>query len=1431
MIKRPKPGENEDDLLKLQEEFLKNKVNPSVTVFKAGDKRKAEGSRQIDSVPEKHGKVKRDVVQMSAGLSGMVPPRVSQAQKKKSRFKEERSKMPDRRSERIIIDLDGDQDPHEAMDAQDSDLRSVLTQIMERDVRNVPVYLPSSTTQGFPTVLHRGHSSSTATLGKKKSLFAQQVESCKPSSFGVSVAFPPVTVMTLPQQSAAVDESRNRNESSSSSSTSRSNIVSGEGLQSKPGKNESSAIHKENVKKIESMSEEILEEQKKLLSTLDPNIVKFLQSKKGLPQSGAAVPMETNQENIREHIELSTEDKDKTIPSNKLLEEENDVEASKPIEVKEEWVNMAEVETEKLAWLKDLPKPKAKSKEGCLARFDFNGRLLARDADVPVREGLHHHGDEQEVAGYTIEELFMLSRSTVQSQRVIGLQTLARIVYSYRIDDIGGELQKPLIPMLLESGFIFLVRWALDDSSEVVIGAAVEALASFLINPGDEETLDNIYFWSHGCEVPCLVPTEAEEENDEDDEEDQVGNKPEDASGKPDKPDAEVVNKDVVMGLLKMNVLPRLRYILEVVRPPAAVVLNVLTVLIRMARHSPQTANEIYKCPRLIDTVVTLFMPTTSWVKQGDLVTDVYNYPVIPAVKLLRVLCLTGRNLAASLLSKYSLVSVIIRYISVEPTDMQMNIGEAYNLSIETFRLWHVLISYGLSCDAFRELYPLFMQQLQLFQRLSVLPLSVTEEPATVSAHHLQLLRASAIFCVLEATVNAAGTTAHLQSQLNRSHTRPTDEPVLDQVAPPPINWSHVTGLLGPVELCFQKWMAEMSRAELNLEREAMTLAGCCINFLTSFYGKLTMQTSHNAVECLEHLEVLITGSLIPLMTSSAFYSFMLNLRNHSSCNFKQCKSKSSHQLPDFGCHMDNDQVLHPCIQRQSTVGIMGSLFKLTTTILRIHKGMTGKFCAIVESNHVIGYLEKVTKKRLTTSSRPASWFSRFEHHVLFLLLKLYYLVAQQSDSCHQHSNLYHSIALVLFTSLHAGDEHLAHELLSTMLFHTDFIIEGKVGDPIAADLADFLTTSNTTRQQSVSKNVGLESQPEVSRGELLQDAYGSLATIRSTYMVFFARLEQDVLASRARANHIPHEIQNFVLPAHTGQLAPTDWMFMPLLHLYSETQTAEMLGKSVQSFPTHITNTVINSLRWIFIMETWRGESLKVVPLAAKMTRLFCLFLTGNDLFFEDQVRSYLTQLMRMYTSPSWEQQLDFNIPIPGVASFPDLYISMLTQFAAVSFGDHLFGHAILLPLQQRFSSQLRRAVWSEHAGVLRSLSIPVSKFLIPLEGFLHPIETNQELLSMYLSGLSTGIVKQTWCPVLYLIATHHLANYVFNDYKGNDNKEVVTNFKKKIIHRVMNMKDQTLQNHILLYKCVNKMSPLGFDIYAELPLPRSQLLQTLQR
>lgn len=62
------------------------------------------------------------------------------------------------------------------------------------------------------------------------------------------------------------------------------------------------------------------------------------------------------------------------------------------------------------------------------ARFRFDGSVVDPSADVSVREGLHHHGEEPSMAGYTLEEMYVLVRSLNDSQKTVGLATIANVI-------------------------------------------------------------------------------------------------------------------------------------------------------------------------------------------------------------------------------------------------------------------------------------------------------------------------------------------------------------------------------------------------------------------------------------------------------------------------------------------------------------------------------------------------------------------------------------------------------------------------------------------------------------------------------------------------------------------------------------------------------------------------------------------------------------------------------------------------------------------------------------------------------------------------------------------------------------------------------------------------------------------------------------------
>ena len=108
----------------------------------------------------------------------------------------------------------------------------------------------------------------------------------------------------------------------------------------------------------------------------------------------------------------------------------------------------------------------------------------------------------------------------------------------------------------------------------------------------------------------------------------------------------------IFQGLLQMRLVPRLRYILEICRPSAATVSNILDILIRIARHSTEAAHSVAKCPRLLEVAFVQFVPSSWKMRENShMLTDVYGHPLAKALKLFRVLCSAGKHLADTLVS------------------------------------------------------------------------------------------------------------------------------------------------------------------------------------------------------------------------------------------------------------------------------------------------------------------------------------------------------------------------------------------------------------------------------------------------------------------------------------------------------------------------------------------------------------------------------------------------------------------------------------------------------------------------------------------------------------------------------------------------------------------------------------------------------------
>ncbi|NXA36352.1 RPAP1 protein, partial [Eudromia elegans] len=1414
MLSRPKPGECEADLLHFQQQFLAARASPAVKIVKKADKRKGkQGNGDAERPPLQDSK---DVVMLDDFPD--VPPALTPAPPKKSKVKS------------ACVHFE-DEDPEERLDSHDQHITAVFSKIIERDTSAITVTMPVPTGDPFPRTFHRSEIKSEVKVGSgRKSIFAQKIAARRAAEKAAAAPSPaePVqmgTAALLELGGEAAPLSLRDDKPVDLLTSRRPCIITGEGLGSEKGEQEVQTIHKENLEKLQSMSqEEILQEQERLLAQLDSSLVAFLKSrrdgnedqKKGLKkeQDRLEESLETismAQHNVEASPSLQGSDMEESIVQEENTKEE--ITDNLPVKPKKEWIHMDHVEFEKLEWMKDLPPPRQKkTKKGMQARFSLRGELIPADADLPTHLGLHHHGEEAERAGYTLQELFHLSRSQVIQQRTLALQILGRIVQKSRAGEFASSLKGSVVRLLLDAGFLFLLRFSLDDAVDNVMAASVAALRALLVSLDDEKYLDWTFSWYQGMAAFPFVPNYEEEEEDEEDELTGTEKSQDKKSKDENKPDPDVARYDVVKGLLKTRIQHRLRYILEVVRPVPTVVLDILHILTHIARHSSEACSQLLDCPRLIETIVREFLPT-QWDPQvaepGCLLTSIHGVPCASAMKFLRVLASGGRNATARMLNKLEMKSRLSRFVAEDPLDLLLPREEAIRLSTEAFRLWAVAAGYGQACDLYRDLYPVLVRILQSLPEL----LDASHEKS--STLELSVQRATAVVTVLTQVTQTAGCTAELQAQ--QSSNGSEDE---EQIPPPLVTWNQVSNLRPFLETSLKRVLQEISQTETWQALQPLTTT--YMIYMGVYYRACNQQPSVNPIDCLEDLEHLTCEVLLPLLSQPAMHSMWDLLRSCSAlCNPLSCAPapESVASIVSLSCTGGKPPL--SLVGSKSPFPFLTALLFLINSITHIHKGLISKYKAVLDFKGLKDYLHLSWQSGPPSVTPSSAWILRHEYHLQYLVLTLAQRMAGAVPDDTPQAALHHCVAMALLSRLLPGSEHLAHEVLLGLAFNPEFFPEGKAGGPEAADFSDILHLGTSAKLAQPDSAAAFFSKP--TRGVLLRESYQNLRFIRSCYLSHFVHLQPSLVRSRASYQGQNYLIRSMLLPEVKGPILPSDWPFFPLISLYNKVTNAETRGVVLNTLPLDLVNTVSWNLQWVLLLETWRAKILQSIPTAAKLARLMCVFLTGGDLFLEAPIHCYTAALLSLYCQAKALDSLNLDAPLPGVASFHDLYTSLLEQFEGVSFGDPLFGTFVLLPLQRRFSIHLRLSVFGEHTSVLRALGVPLHQFPVPLERYTDPPEDNLNLLRLYFRTLVTGALRHTWCPVLYVVAVAHVNSFIFSQESTTQNDAA----RKSMLRKTWLLVDETLKKHLLYYKMLNTESPLGFDLYEQLPPLRLKYLQ----
>ena len=66
-------------------------------------------------------------------------------------------------------------------------------------------------------------------------------------------------------------------------------------------------------------------------------------------------------------------------------------------------------------------------------RVDFQGEVINPLSEVSWRQGLHHHGEDEQLPGYTLQELLGLANSRLTQQRLLAFDALAGVIRNARL--------------------------------------------------------------------------------------------------------------------------------------------------------------------------------------------------------------------------------------------------------------------------------------------------------------------------------------------------------------------------------------------------------------------------------------------------------------------------------------------------------------------------------------------------------------------------------------------------------------------------------------------------------------------------------------------------------------------------------------------------------------------------------------------------------------------------------------------------------------------------------------------------------------------------------------------------------------------------------------------------------------------------------------
>jgi len=300
-------------------------------------------------------------------------------------------------------------------------------------------------------------------------------------------------------------------------------------------------------------------------------------------------------------------------------------------------------------------------------RFDLDGKPISAELSftLPTHLGLHHHV-EGEHAGYTLDDILLLSRSTVPAQRGSMLRVLARIAgrlgRNLKGDLSNGAEELKGQELLLRRRFLASAVEAVGGRGSVGV-MAIELIWECLVQwDRDTDSLDSVELKPPPNPEPATDPNATE-------------------------PHELPRSSDFITSLPLEYLLPQFSDVLGFATIPTESLSQLLEVLYRLAQHSNDIANAIVTTPNLITNLFRTFL-LTAIPPNGS------SPPSNPfALALLRLLTRASRSNASALAEP---ADSLLRFITPLPPSSPYPLPLANYLLAGTLNLYAALASYGI---------------------------------------------------------------------------------------------------------------------------------------------------------------------------------------------------------------------------------------------------------------------------------------------------------------------------------------------------------------------------------------------------------------------------------------------------------------------------------------------------------------------------------------------------------------------------------------------------------------------------------------------------------------------------------------------------------------------------------------------------------------